>query len=185
MEKTETSLFDGVDTSLSALAQFAGPHPPDALTAGIAAIANQAVRAQQAFDAGNDGGSRCAGRSRARQPFGLLRAQLGSLSTHEIPPAYEIDFRLNIKERDYQDAVLAAQGLTFDAVADDGLVIAGQPLKLSLLAVNRGASEVAVTNVAITRAWKHPARARRETVKKGIAVYTCAAEARTSRKTRS
>ena len=37
---------------------------------------------------------------------------------------YEIDFRLQMKERDYQDAVLAAHGLTFDAVADDGLVIA-------------------------------------------------------------
>ena len=62
---------------------------------------------------------------------------------------YEIDFRLKIKERDYQDAVLAAHGLTFDAVADDGLVVAGQPVKLSLLAVNRGASEVSVTSVAI------------------------------------
>ena len=42
---------------------------------------------------------------------------------------YEIDFRLKLKERDYQDAVLAAHGLTFDAVADDGLVIAGQPVQ--------------------------------------------------------
>ena len=42
---------------------------------------------------------------------------------------YEIDFRLKLKERDYEDAVLAAHGLTFDAVADDGLVIAGQPVK--------------------------------------------------------
>ena len=32
--------------------------------------------------------------------------------------------------------------LSFDAVADDGLVIAGQPVKLSILAVNRGAGEV-------------------------------------------
>jgi hypothetical protein len=35
--------------------------------------------------------------------------------------------------------VLAAHGVTFDALADDGLVVAGQPIKLSLLAVNRGA----------------------------------------------
>ncbi len=53
---------------------------------------------------------------------------------------YEIDYRLGLKERDYEDAVLAAHGLTFDAVADDGLVIDGQPVKLSLLAVNRGAT---------------------------------------------
>ncbi len=38
--------------------------------------------------------------------------------------------------------MLAAHGLTFDAVADDGLVIGGQPVKLSLIAVNRGASDV-------------------------------------------
>ena len=62
---------------------------------------------------------------------------------------YEIDFRLGNKERDYEDAVLAAHGLTFDAVADDGLVIAGQPVRLSIVAVNRGASDVSVTGVAI------------------------------------
>ena len=44
---------------------------------------------------------------------------------------YEIDSRLKNKERDYQDAVLAAHGLTFDAVADDCLVIGGQPVRLS------------------------------------------------------
>ena len=60
---------------------------------------------------------------------------------------YEIDFRLEQKERDYEDAVLAAHGLTFDAVADDGLVVAGQPVRLSLSAVNRGAADVGVTAV--------------------------------------
>ena len=69
------------------------------------------------------------------------------------PPRYEIDFRLKLKERDYEDAVLAAHGVTFDAVADDGLVIAGQPVKLSLIAVNRGASEV-------TRDQRHGRRLR-------------------------
>ena len=34
-------------------------------------------------------------------------------------------------------------------MADDGLVIAGQPVKLSILAVNRGPSDVSVTGVAI------------------------------------
>ena len=38
MGKDETSLFEGIDTSLTALAQFAGPNPPAALTAGLAAI---------------------------------------------------------------------------------------------------------------------------------------------------
>ena len=56
MSKDESSLFDGIDTSLSALANFAGPNPPERLTRGFAAIVDQARRAQQAFDSGNDSG---------------------------------------------------------------------------------------------------------------------------------
>jgi hypothetical protein len=88
---------------------------------------------------------------------------------------YEIDFRLQIKERDYQDAVLAAHGLTFDAVADDGLVIGGQTVRLSLLAVNRGAAEVTVTDVAIA-GFDAAARCAPGAVKQD-AVYTCTSEA--------
>src|SRR6187402_1939971 len=62
---------------------------------------------------------------------------------------FEIDFRLNRKEQDWQDAVLAAHGLSFVAVANDGLVVAGQPVQLSLVASNRGPSDVAVTGVDI------------------------------------
>jgi len=45
--------------------------------------------------------------------------------------------------------VLAAHGVSLDAVADDGLVIGGQAVKLSLVAVNRGAVDVSVTDVTI------------------------------------
>jgi LmbE family N-acetylglucosaminyl deacetylase len=173
MQKDEASLFDGVDTSLTALAQFAGPRPPEALTTGLAAIASAAKRAQNAFDSGNDAGTAApveAGLAAVR----ALRAQLGSMGLTDSA-RYEIDFRLKLKERDYQDAVLAAHGLTFDAVADDGLVIAGQPVKLSMLAVNRGSAEVSVTEVAVA-GFDAPAACALGTVKKD-AVYTCAADA--------
>jgi LmbE family N-acetylglucosaminyl deacetylase len=173
-EKDETSLFDGVDTSLTALAQYAAPNPPEALTAGLAAIADQAKRAQKAFDAGNDAGAAEpveAGLAAIRS----LRAQLTSIKLTESA-RYEIDFRLKIKERDYQDAVLAAHGLTFDAVADDGLVIGGQPVKLSLLAVNRGASEVSVTDVEIAGFDQPQNCSRRESIKKD-GVFTCIVDA--------
>ena len=145
MDKDETSLFDGIDTSLSALARFAGPTPPDALEAVSPRSSNAARRAQAAFDRGNDAATAApveAGLAAVR----ALRAQLASMRLSDIA-RYEIDFRLEIKERDYQDAVLAAHGVSFDAVADDGLVVAGQPVKLSLLAVNRGPSEVSVSDV--------------------------------------
>ena len=112
-DKTETSLFDGIDISLTGLAQYAGPNPPEPLTAGLAAILDEAKRAEAAFDAGNDAGVAApveAGLAALR----TLRAQLASLGLSESA-RYEIDFRLKQKERDYEDAVLAAHGLTFDA----------------------------------------------------------------------
>jgi hypothetical protein len=54
-----------------------------------------------------------------------LRAQLGSLGLADSAK-YEIDFRLKQEEQDFQDAVIAAHGLTFQAVANDGLVVARQ-----------------------------------------------------------
>ncbi len=88
---------------------------------------------------------------------------------------YEIDFRLKLKERDYEDAVLAAHDVSFDAVADDGLVIGGQPVQLSLTALNHGATEVNVTGVAIA-GFDSPAACSPGAARKD-AVYTCSAEA--------
>jgi hypothetical protein len=174
MQKDENGLFDSIDTSLAGIVQFAGANPPQALKDGLAAIVSQADAAQKAFDGGNDAAAAApieAGLSAVR----ALRGQLGAMRLPELA-RYEIDFRLKNKERDYEDAVLAAHGLTFDAVADDGLVVAGQPVKLSLLAVNRGASDVEVTGVAIA-GFDMPSTCAPSAARKD-AVYTCSADAK-------
>jgi len=171
-EKHETSLFDGIDTSLASLVQFAGPNPPAGLTAGIGAIVTEAKRAQSAFDAGSDAATAApieAGLKAVR----ALRAQLASIGLSDSA-RYEIDFRLALKERDYEDAVLISHGLTFDAVADDGLIVAGQPVKLSLLAVNRGPSDVSIASVAIA-GFDTPGSCTAGPVKTN-AVFTCSVE---------
>jgi hypothetical protein len=172
MEKDETSLFDGVDVSLAGVAQYAGAKPPAALTMGLGAVVDRAVAAQKAFASGNDAGTAEpieAGLTALR----ALRLQLGSMGLAESA-RYEIDYRLNLKERDFEDAVLAAHGMTFEAVADDGLVIAGQPVKVSLAAVNRGASDVGVTSIAVA-GFAAPAACAPGAAKKD-AVYTCSAD---------
>jgi len=171
-DKDETSLFDGVDTSLPGLAQFAGPNPPAALTAGLAAIADAARRARQAFGSGDDTATTApveAGLVALR----ALRAKLPTLGLSGLA-GYEIDFRLRIKERDYQDAALAAHGLTFDAVADDRLVVAGQPVRVTVLASKRGASGVTVTAVTLA-GFDSPGSCQVGPLKKD-AVYTCTAD---------
>jgi GlcNAc-PI de-N-acetylase/alpha-galactosidase-like protein len=174
MQKDETGLFDGIDVTLAGIAQFAGPTPPEALTSGLAGIVDQAQKAKSAFDAGDDAATAApieAGLAAIR----ALRAQLASMRLGDLA-RYEIDVRLRNKERDYQDAVLAAHGLAFDAVADDGLLIGGQSVKLSVLAVNHGATDVEVTGVAIAGFDGSPACAP-AAVRKD-AVFTCSADAR-------
>jgi hypothetical protein len=171
--KDETSLFEGIDTSLPSLAQFAGPNPPTALTAALATIASDAKLAQKAFDSGDDAGT-AAPIEAGLVALRALRSELPSLSIDDSAK-YEIGFRLNTKERDYEDAVLIAHGLTFDAVADDGLVIAGQPVKLTVLAVNRGAVDVSVSNVAIA-GFDAPGTCAAGAIKKD-AVFTCSVDA--------
>ena len=173
MQKDEASLFDDIDITLAGVAKFAGTNPPEALTAGLAAVVDQARRAKQAFDGGDDAGTAApiaAGLTALR----TLRGQLESMRLNDTA-RYEIDFRLRIKERDYQDALLAANGLTFDAVADDGLVVAGQPVSLSLVAVNRGGADVSVSDVTIA-GFQGAAACTPGPIKKD-AVYTCSAKA--------
>ena len=172
MDKTETSLFDGVDTRLIALERFAGSNPQ--LASALTAISNAALKAQKAFAAGDDA-TTAAPVEEGLTAVRALRARLGSMGINE-DARYEIDFRLKQKERDYEDAVLAAHGLTFDAVADDGLVIAGQPVKLSLIAMNRGASDVNVTGVTVA-GFDSPGACKAGEVKKD-AVYSCSDDAR-------
>ncbi|MGA2145376.1 MAG: PIG-L family deacetylase [Bryobacteraceae bacterium] len=172
-DKDEKSLFDGIDISFTGMAQYAGPNPPEALTAGLAAILADAREAQAAFAAGNDPGTAKpieVGLAAVR----ALRAGLASMGLSDTA-RYEIDFRLKAKETDYENAVLAAHGLTFDAVADDGIVIAGQPVKVSIFARNRGSSDVAVTGVTLA-GFESSGKCELGDVKQNAA-FTCAIDA--------
>jgi len=147
MDKDETGIFDGIDITVGGLAGFAGPTPPAALTAALDAIAAQAQRARLAFESGNDAATAApivAGLSAVR----ALRAALGSMGLSDSA-RFEIDTRLATKEKDYEAAAMAAYGIAFEAIADDGLVTAGQPVRVSLLAANRGPVEFAVTGVTL------------------------------------
>jgi hypothetical protein len=169
MDKDETSLFDAVDTTLAGLVQYAGPNPPEALKAGLAAIAAEAQRAQRAFETQGDAATAApivAGLAALRS----LRGQLPSMGLSDAA-VFEIDYRLKVKEQDYQSAALAAYGISFEALADDGLVIGGQPARLSLVAVNRGASDIDVTAVAVS-GFDGTATCPPGSVKKDAA-YTC------------
>ena len=146
-DKPEGGLFDGIDITLAGLAKYAGANPPAALTSGLQTIALAANQAKAAFDAGNDAAT--AGPIEAGLvALRALRANLGSMGLSD-DAKYEIDFRLQHKELDYEDAVIAAHGIVFNAIANDGLIVAGQPIQLSFSAVNHGPTDITVSDVTI------------------------------------
>ena len=142
LQKDEKSMTDGIETSIASLSQFSGPRAPRELVDGLAAIATDVKTAQQRFDGDNDDGTVAplvAGLHAVR----VLRGQLRSMNIDDAGK-FEIEFRLRQKEREFQQAIIVASGIHLDALANDGLVVPGQDINLSLFVANNGAGEVAI-----------------------------------------
>jgi LmbE family N-acetylglucosaminyl deacetylase len=145
LQKDETSLFEGVDSSIASLARFAGPRVPKDLTEGLSAISNAVQAAQKAFDSPND--------EATLKPLldGLfavrvLRRNVRALAIDDAAK-YEIDFRLRQKEGEFQQAAVLASNVKVDVLADDGIVVPGQSVKVNVIVANRGSGDVAVKQV--------------------------------------
>ncbi len=141
----ETSLFDGIDTSLGSLAKYAEA-PPPSLVAGLAAISAAVADAKAAL---GRGGPEAAGPALASGLSALraLRARLAAMGLDE-PARYEIDLRLAPKEEDFQRALLLAHGIRVETLADDGVVIAGQSVRVSAIVAVRSRTPVSVRSVS-------------------------------------
>ena len=146
MQRDEAGIFEGVDASIAGLAQYAGAQAPKALTDGLAAVASSVQRAQNAFDADNDGA--------VLQPLvaGLrairaLRGQLSGMSGVSDAARYEIGYRLGQKELEFQDAILFANNVRIETLADDGIIVPGQAVRVTTIVANRGAADVTVKEV--------------------------------------
>jgi LmbE family N-acetylglucosaminyl deacetylase len=147
MEKTEGSPWDGVDVRFAALSQFAAPQPSPALIERLDEIA-AAIKA--AVDKLNADGPAAAA---APLAAGLLKARalrdaLPTLGLND-DAVYEIRFRLEQSIAKFEQALILAHGLRFEALADDGVVTPGQALKVTLIAANRGPDSIAVDGIAL------------------------------------
>ena len=147
VEKDETSLFDGVDVGLRRLPAYAGANPPAALVEAVDTIAADVDAAQKALD-GQGAVAAASPLARGLAATRTLHAKLGSMGLDETA-RYEVAFRLAQKEKQFEQALLAAHGVRTEALADDGVVIPGQKVKLMLRVANRGPEAVEVKQARV------------------------------------
>ena len=131
-------LFEGIDISLVGLTRFARAGAAPGLSTPLRAIQQTVIDARAA--------AASRGSAAAVTPLVLglratraLRADLSKLlgpsdNAAAADAAYEIDVRLAQKEQQFQEALVVASGIRVDAVADDGVVIPGQTVTVSVYA---------------------------------------------------
>jgi LmbE family N-acetylglucosaminyl deacetylase len=168
----ESSLFQGIDTTLPGLASLVDGTPPPALVAGLRAIADHVSTAQKQFDL--DGPFAAApalisGLTAVR----ALRQQLATLGL-SAEARFNLDARLKTKEDQFTNAAVLAHGLRVDVLSDDGVVVPGQDVRVSIGIGDRG-RPVTVSSVALD-GFSTPATCPSGALDVG-AVYRCEATA--------
>jgi LmbE family N-acetylglucosaminyl deacetylase len=145
--ESESTLFEGIDVTLAGLARFASPQPPQALTGALATISARIDAATRAFH--NSGPvATLPDLGAALTATRDLLAKLGGMGLADVASS-EIEFRLRQKERQIEDVMLLAQGVRIEATANDGLIVAGQPLSVSIAIANRGEADLGVAQVTL------------------------------------
>ena len=164
----EPSLFEGIDTSIAGLASLAGATPPVALVDGLRGIADRVSAAQKTFDAGDPfaaAPSILQGLTAVR----ALRKHLGAMGLSR-EAQFNIDERLKTKEEQFNEAAVLAHGLRMEVLADDGIVVPGQKINVSVSIGDRG-RPVTVSSVTLN-GFSAPAACKPEGLEVG-AVYRC------------
>lgn len=139
-------MMAGIETRIRSLARFGKGGSP-ALPLALEALEGQVRNAQFTFET--------KGRAATVPILGqvlatvrALRQQLPNMQP-DAGARYEIDHRLAHKERDAEEALRIATGLRFDVLADDGLVVGGQGIEVSLHAYAGAGDGVVVKQVAL------------------------------------
>ncbi|MFA5909069.1 MAG: PIG-L family deacetylase [Vicinamibacterales bacterium] len=140
--RQEREVFEGVDTGLRSLLAFAGANAPAELGARLDTIGATVADARKALAAGGTNAA-VAPLARGLRALRELRAGLAAMGLSD-DARFEIDFRLAQKEPQFSQALMLAADVRLDALAQDGLVPAGQGVAVNLMAANRGTTAVAI-----------------------------------------
>jgi hypothetical protein len=141
VSRDEPSLTDGLDLSIAGLARFAGDAPPQRLTSELAAIATSVEDASRALRQSGPEATLPA-LARGLASTRALRDEIAHKALGISEQAgYEIDFRLEQTVRKFERALVLAQALRVEALADDGVVVPGQKDHVSIVVANRASGD--------------------------------------------
>jgi LmbE family N-acetylglucosaminyl deacetylase len=143
----ETSVFDGIDTSIPGLEEIAGL-PSGALQKELADIDRAVKRAIGAFDALEPGRSVPA-LAEALRGIRAARAALSSLSNPGAAARDEADSLLATKEQDVTRALQSAAGIAVDFISDTETVAAGESFAASVRIFLSRPGQVKITEVGL------------------------------------
>jgi LmbE family N-acetylglucosaminyl deacetylase len=141
----ETDILDGVEATLTGIARFA---PGAGLDGDLAALQAKAAAARAAFDARNPAAAVPA----LAEDLTAVRSLLAALDARVGEPAAraEVADRVRDEEADVEMALVRAEGLELDAFADDGLVVPGQEVGVTVSVANGGGRPVDVGSLEVT-----------------------------------
>ena len=156
MKEAEADLFEGIDTTLMALARFTETDLDRLpfLVHSIHQIQLAIRQAGEAFDL-RDPGLTTPFVAEGLKRLRLLRQQFYASGLSE-EDEYEIFFLLKKKEEDFVHALNLANQMVLEATVDDGRVTPGQKLELALVLFNGGSHPVVIESweVATSREWQ-------------------------------
>ena len=138
-------LLAGVDTGIRGLAKYGRGGSP-ALGLALDSLDGQVRMAQTALETKGVAGARAV-LPQVLTTIRALRTQLPNMQPDEAA-RFEVDFRLEQKERQAEDALRVASGLRVDVLADDGLVVGGQTTKVQLRVFAGAGDGVAIKAVS-------------------------------------
>jgi LmbE family N-acetylglucosaminyl deacetylase len=141
----EGDILDGIDTTLRGLATLAPESP--ALVSPLADLEARADAARASFDARAPEASLPA-LGRELEALRALRAELPGIVAATDARA-GVDDRLGEEERDIENALALAQGVAYEARADDGLVTPGQSFGVTVSLWNEGRAPMSVDAVSL------------------------------------
>ena len=163
----EASLFDGIDTTIPGLARFAKASLRKTLVAGLRAIADQVAEAQKQFDLSGPYAAApalVAGLNAVR----ALRSSWRAWASARMRASTSIS-GLKTKEDEFSEAAVLAHGLRLEVLADDGVVVPSEPVRVSVMIGDRARRSTATISAVTLKGFdgtggmRHRRRCRAET----------------------